>query len=108
MLDTAPTFDGRIMVDGEMAEWHGVQIRVRSARHVTGWTRVNAIARGIDVDVYRGTVTMEEVGAGTADVVYEVQSISRVSGPITLGKNVPSTKRSLFTINANVSVRQAD
>lgn len=99
VYDTTGTDDGHTQPDGELQERHGIQVRIRSVDHPTGWTKSRAIAVALDEEVYRELVT---IGAS----LYRVHAIARSPGPISLGKQTPDTKRDLFTINATVSVRQ--
>ena len=92
-------FDGRTMFDGEMQERHGIQIRVRSNDHDTGFTKMRQLAVALDETIYRNGVTI----GGTN---YRVHSFSRTSGPISLGKDSPETKRDLFTLNGTLIVRE--
>jgi hypothetical protein len=85
------------MEDGEIYEWHGVQVRVRGTNHPDAYQQANAISIALDQSIRRNVVTID----GDRYVIY---SVSRRSGPISLGKE-PDTNRVLFTINATVLVR---
>jgi len=97
--DTTGIKHGRVQVTGETQEHHGVMIRVRSDTHANGYAKARAIAVGIDEDVYQETV---HLGAST----YLLHAITRVGDVNVLGKEVPTARRSLFTINALVFVQQ--
>lgn len=98
VTETADRDQGRRMNDGERAEMHGVQIMVRHAEYATGFAKAREIARSLDVDVYDETVTI-------SGAVYNVHQVSRTTGVLSLGDE-PETKRSLFTVNVDVSLRQ--
>ena len=91
--------DGRTMVDGERQGRHGIQLRVRSEDYDVGFGKVMELAIALDETVYGNTVA---VGA----VTYRVHSFGRTSGPISLGKDSPETKRELFTLNGTLLVRE--
>lgn len=97
--DTGGTKQGRMMVDGEVQEFPGVQVMVRCASPVAGWTKARAVAVAIDEEVDLPSVT---IGSS----VYLVYNVSRSSGPLALGKDAPNSKRNLFSINALVTLRQ--
>lgn len=101
--DTQGRDGGRDMVTAERAEHHGVQIRVRAGTHAAGYTKARAIAVALDRDVYQEMVVVA-AGAGGS---YKLHAITRTTDVIPLGKDVPGSKRSLFTLNALVSLRSA-
>ena len=99
VYDTAGTLEGRSMIDGEKQEHHGIQIRVRANDYPTGYTKARTVATTLDTSVYQNSAS---IGAS----VYVVQSVSRTTDVIPLGKENPLSKRDLFTINALVSLTQ--
>jgi len=99
VVDTAGQKQGRMMVDGEVQEFPGVQVMVRCANPVTGWTKARAITVALDEGVTNTGVTID-------GSVYVVYNVSRSSGPLSLGKDAPNSKRNLFSINATVTLRQ--
>jgi hypothetical protein len=98
VFDTGSTSSGRIHTSGEQQEHHGIQIRIRSTTHIVGYPRARALAIAIDENIYQEVVAIE-------NTTYLVHCINRVGDVISLGKEVPTTKRNLYTINAMVSVR---
>lgn len=99
-LDFPGPHQGRAQVDGEVQERHGVTVRVRAANHVTGYLKARQIAIALDQQVYRETVTIDTIG-------YTVHAVSRdANAPSSLGKDVPGSKRDLFTIDTTISVRK--
>lgn len=98
VTDTAPIKQGRFQNDGETQFHHGVQIAVRSASHTAGWTKADALTEALDKTIQYTGVTIGSSG-------YIVYAMSH-SGIIVVGKNVPISKRNLFTINATCAMRQ--
>jgi len=88
----------RSQIDGAVVERYTFQIRVRSANPTDGSVKVRAIAIALDTSVYQDTVVI-------STSQYLIQAVSRSSGPLSLGKTRGS-KRNLFTINADASLRQ--
>lgn len=99
IYDTSGFNDGRAMVDGELFVHDGIQVRIRSIDKPTGAAKVNALYKQLSENIYQDQVTID----GT---VYQVHCISKFGNVLFLGKDVPNTKRSLWTINAAVSLRQ--
>ena len=97
--NTTDIHQGREMVFGEVQGRHGVQILVRAATDVITFAKTNDIVIAFDEQTYDEPVI---IGSST----YVIHSISRSSGPIHLGKEVPDTKRDLYTLNVTISVRQ--
>jgi len=93
LYDTEGRSDGRMNPTGERAEHHGIQVRVRAINHTTGYAKARAIAVALDESIVLTTVTI----SGTT---YLIHAVSRTSDVIPLGKDVSTSKRSLFTINA--------
>lgn len=98
IYDTQGRTQGRIQFTGETQEIHGIQIRIRAASSTVGWAKARSIARVLDVEILRNLVTVE-------GSVYLVQAVTRTSDVLSLGKETPNSKRSVFTINALMSVR---
>lgn len=99
VYDTQSRDHGRSLVTGERQEHHGIQVRVRSEDHRQGFAKIRAIAVAFDQDVYLDGVTLEEYD-------YRIQAITRVGDPLCLGKDGADSRRSLFTLNCIVSVRE--
>ncbi len=99
IYDAASILGGRTQIDGEVQEHYGFRVRVRAVSHAVGDAKARAIAIVLDETVYQDTVT---IGA----IQYLVQAVSRKSGVLRLGKEVPGSRRHLFTINAVVALRQ--
>ena len=102
VYDTVGQSDGRSMNGGELFTQHGIQVRVRAPTHGnSGWTKADAIRHALAVSVYD-----EEVAIADTASRYLVSCYSRIGEVMVLGKDAPTSKRSLFTINALVSLRQ--
>lgn len=102
--DTAGETQGKTQIDGQVQERYGVQIRVRDANFHDGQKKAREIAVALDPV----TLTSVEVGedAGTGGDTYLVMNVTRRSGPLSLGKNVTTSKLNLFTINVVVALQQ--
>ena len=96
---TSGKLQGRLHPTGDQQIQHGFQVRVRATTHSVGQAKANAIAVALDQDVLRDIVT---IGSN----VYVVYAVTRTSDVIPLGKESPTSKRNLFTLNATVSLRQ--
>lgn len=104
VYDTAGEIQGKAHVSGEVQERYGVQIRVRAANFHTGQNKARAIAVALDAV----SATSVEVGtdAGTGGETYLAYAVTRRSGPLSLGKNVTTSKLNVFTINVVAALRQ--
>lgn len=99
VYDTSGERNGRTNPDSEVQTKHSFQVRVRSTTHDVGFAKANGIAISMD-NVYNRTVHI-------ADVNYLVMAIVDRGDVLTLGKGLdPEDRRSLFTINAFVRLRQ--
>jgi hypothetical protein len=92
IYDTSPRPDGRSMIDGEVWLHYGIQLRIRSLDHPTGYAKATSIHDTLAEQVKRASVTL-------GGSVYLVWSVSP-KGVIRMGKDKPSTKRNIFTVNA--------
>ncbi len=99
VTDTVGHDDGRNMTEGEVNYHHGFQIKVRSSDHPTGYAKTDSIRTAIATAVGGTSVT---VGVHT----YQVWCVAHIGPVLPIGKETPSSKRSLFTLNATLSVLQ--
>lgn len=99
VFDTVGTDDGRVMVTGEAVRHPGIQVRVRAKNHATGWAKADAIRTALAQSVY-----LEAVAVGGNH--YLLHSASKIGNVLALGKESPVSKRSIFTLNCQVSVKQ--
>lgn len=105
LYNAASKSQGRRMVNGITVEHYGIQVRVRDASPTGGWVKANALAVALDQTIALDDVTVEDTD-GTGSSTYKVYTVSRVGGILSLGKETPTSKRNLFTINALVALRQ--
>lgn len=105
ITDTVGISDGRTQFDGQAHEHPGIQVAVRDANHQDGWEKINALRVALSETIRNNAVSItDNVGTGTS--VYTVYAITKVGGVIVLGKDTPTSKRNLFTLNATVALRQ--
>lgn len=95
--DTTGTDDGRSMIDGEVFRNPGVQVRIRSTDHSTGWVKADAIFAALGQSIRNYYIVI-------GSTRYLVSCVTNIGNVIALGKETSSTKRSLFTINATIVV----
>lgn len=107
LYDTSSRLQGRFQKTGETQEHYGIQLRVRSASYVDGYAKANALTVALDESIKRYDVSMEDV-SGTGTSTYRVYAVTRTTGVIDIGKDVATSKRNLFTINAVVSLQQTN
>lgn len=100
VYDTTPQDDGRSMIDGEMLGHFGFQVRVRGTTHSVAYVKAEAVRVALEESVYDRTVHRD----GSTYLVHCVAKTNFLS----IGKDVPTSKRSLFTINGLVSLKYAN
>jgi hypothetical protein len=100
IYNETPISQGRHQIDGEIQERPGFQVRIRAGDQNTAHAKADAIRNAIDKTIVLSQVTI-------SSSVYLIYSISRTSGPIYLGKDVPNSERHLITINATVALKQS-
>lgn len=101
VTDTESVQEGRVQFTGEIQEHYGVQIKIRSGKYSDGYAVCEEIKELLDLLVYNESVFLSE---GPTAATYTVHAITRTTGIVVIGKEVSGSKRSLFTINALVSV----
>lgn len=99
--DVDNQMNGREMFTGRHEEFHGVQLVLRSVDPDSGHAKAAEVVTYLDSysTLYDRLVT---VGA----VAYLVHSFDRSGGILYLGDESPSSRRSLFSINAMVTIRR--
>lgn len=90
---TGRTTDGRAMIDGSRFIQHGFQLRVRALDEADGYAKAQELADHLDRDLYQYPVVVE----GTRYLIHAVVSRGDV---LELGPEEPTSRRSLFTLNA--------
>ena len=93
VYDTTGVKDGRMMSDGAIDFHHGFMVRLRAAMFPRGFAKANDLAEALDKQVQDNIVTM------SSGAVYKVYVTSRTGDVISLGRDTPTSKRSVFTIN---------
>lgn len=100
ILETTGVQQGRYMTTGAYVDRPGFQILVRANDYDTGEAKARAISVGL-------TETLNIPRSITVNATeYMIDSISKTSGPIPLGKEIDSSKRYLFSINFHLSIYQ--
>lgn len=97
--DTAGTSDGRSQLTGEAWTHYGFQVRIRSTTPTLGWIKADSIRKTLAESVYDITVAV-------GDKRYLIHCVTRIGNVIALGKESPTSKRNLFTLNATVVLKQ--
>lgn len=105
IYDTTPRLQGRSSPGGITQEHYGIQVRIRDASPRGGWVKANALVVALDQTIALDDVTIEDED-GTGLSTYKVYTVSRTGGILSLGKQIDSSKRNLFTINAVAAIRQ--
>jgi hypothetical protein len=103
VTDTVGTDHGRSMVDGEAMGHYGFQIRIRAKDPRVGWKKADEIRTTFSEHVYNRTVSIDD--EDTTDS-YTVQALVGIGDVIPLGKEIGTSKRNLFTLNALLVVEQ--
>lgn len=99
IYDTTGIIQGRAHVSGEMFERQAVSIRVRDANHQNGYQKISDISTALERNVYSETITI-------SSNTYLVHAVSITSGPFSIGKETPQSKRNIFTLNATTTIRR--
>jgi len=100
--DTTQQQDCRTQPDGESMVHEGIQIRVRAVDHPTGNAKARAIKKALEEQVLNNSLTLNN-SAGTATYLVPCLVKTQLLG---IGKDVPGSKRSLFTVNLLMPVRR--
>jgi hypothetical protein len=99
VYDSLGNDDGRTMPNGTLQQHQGIQVRIRSLDHATGWTKSQQIRSILAEGIYYTGVLI-----GTTP--YLIHSVNQIGNVLALGKEIPTSKRTIFVINAVISVRQ--
>ena len=99
VYNTSPVYQGRFMTNGEVQERPGIMIRVRGTTEAVMHTKIDAIRNALDK-----SINIQQVNVSTS--IYIVHSVSRTSGPIFLGKDLPNSERNAATLNVTVALTQ--
>ncbi len=93
VYDTDGVQHGRSMIDGEIQEHFGFQVRVRATTHKVGFQKAFDVRRQLAENVAFRSVLLE------TDDYYDVHAVSLQKGIFSLGTENPASKRRLFTFN---------
>lgn len=99
VTNTQGELNGRIQITGEQPEHFGFQIKVRASLPTTGWQKANGLAVALDQSLSHQSVTIDSS-------IYAVGAVTRKGGVLAIGRELASTKRFLYTINAVVVINQ--
>lgn len=101
VYDTTSRLSGRASPTGYVMEHFGAQIRIRGLNKPTAWEKARNIAVTLDESfgAYRRYVT---IGSS----IYLVQSVNRTGGVQRMGKETPTSKRFVYTINVMTQITQ--
>lgn len=98
VYDTVGRTFGRENIIGDILEHYGLQFKVRSSTYDVGWLKARALSQLLDEAVRLNTVNVDSA-------TYLVFSVNRTGPILPLGKDVPGSKRNLFTVNATAAIR---
>ena len=104
VYDTEGRSDGRAMVDGELWDHVGIQARIRSSQHLDGERLANRIRTFWAQSINQAVIGMLNDDGTPDGSRYLIWCLSKIGQVICIGKNVPPTKRSIFTINALTTI----
>jgi len=100
IYNTSGLVTGRTMIDGRVFQKHGLQFRVRSKDHPTGWTRIDALSRFAQ-RVYEAAVHVTRDGV---DSRYLIKCFVSIGNVLDLGKDANNSDRNLFTLNLMAAI----
>ncbi len=93
--DTVGKIEAYIQTNGEVVDYPGIQVIVRSDTEQVGLTKIYSIANEIDTIFKNSTLTI-------SGSTYTIHTITRTTNILALGYENPQTKRNLFSTNAIV------
>lgn len=99
VYNTSGIVEGEVHYNGEVQEHYGIQFRVRATKPTVAWPKINELMLACDQQVNNNIITVD----GTQ---YYVECITRKGTVLALGKESPTSKRFVYTLNATVSLRQ--
>ncbi len=97
LYDTSGLKDGRL-AEGTVIQHYGLQLRIRSDTHLVGWAKAEAIAIALD------GVSNEVLAVGSYN--YQIYNIRRMGPVISLGMEIGTKARRLFTVNFLVTLKR--
>ncbi len=100
IYDTAPRPDCRIMKDGEQKYHYGIQVRVRALDHKPGFKKAHSFKKIMDESIKNVTIVIE-------GITYFLQCFTNTAITF-MGKETPTSKRTILTINGYAVVKRID
>lgn len=97
VYDTTAFMDGRTH-DGKLQGMPGIQVRVRSSGPRNGWKKAKYVE-------YQLSQVLDRIVHRNGNR-YMVRSLNGFGGVLPMGKESPTSKRNLFTINCYVNLKQ--
>jgi hypothetical protein len=97
VYDQAGQDDGREMIIGDRVIHYGIMVKFRAVDHPTGFPVAQAMADWIDRRINQMLVA-------TNAATYVIWNMSRKTDVVMLGRDVPRTQRSLFSISATAAI----
>lgn len=98
IYDTVGKDNGRIMSDGHLVTQHGVQIRIRALNHPEGYEKASVL-RVFLSGIYDRTVS---IGSNS----YTVHALSGIGQVLSIGKEYPTSRRNVYTLNGLIEIRR--
>jgi hypothetical protein len=99
--DTTGVPDGRSMINGEVFDRHGFQVRVRAEHPEVSRRKIDEIRTAFTRQVDHRAVTVE-------DTDYVVNAVTRPGPLLDVGGDEADANRAAHTWNAFVTIRQLD
>lgn len=100
VYDTTGIKDTRNMYGGLVFYHLGFQVRIRAVDHTSGWLKAEEIQDALAKQVLRRQIVV------TDGNTYLVQCIAKIGRILDLGKDMGNSKRTLFTLNALVTMKK--
>ncbi len=97
LYDTPGLKDGRLM-EGQVISHHGLQLKIRSTDHITGWSKIEAI------DSSLSAVQNDNIIINANE--FQINNIKRVGDIISLGRERGSKGRMFFTTNYLITLKR--
>ena len=109
--NTDPMFQARNQITGNMEGFHAFQLTVRSVDPEKAWTMANRIARDFDLLPSQNSESINYtnptvVHQDSTSSNYSIGAVTRKSGPMYVGHDMSSSRRTIYTINAIVPILQ--
>jgi hypothetical protein len=90
---------GRVQINGERLEHHGVTVSVRAGLSPLGYSKARQIAIVLDSSIYFDEVSIESSS-------YLVYAVTRTSDVVYRGKESETSKRGIHSMTAVLALKQ--